>query len=69
MFPSLDPTNNASYNEENPNYCSHYVATGLVEGKCQFDRSQVVTCPEGAQYTYAGFEMDSSVATDNTLVS
>ena len=50
------------------NYCKYYKPTW--NGKeCQFDKeAPPVNCPDDADYTFAPFEMESSVATENNMV-
>ena len=51
------------------NYCKFFEPSLGVDGKtCEFNRDTVVKCPDDAEYTFAPFEMDSSVATENNMV-
>ena len=50
------------------NYCKFYQPKLEADGECTFDKSIVVDCPLDAEYTFAPFEMESSVATENNMV-
>lgn len=51
------------------NYCKFYQPTLGADGKsCEFNKNIVVDCPDDAEFTFAPFEMDSSVATENKMV-
>ena len=50
------------------NYCKFYQPKLEADGECTFDKSIVVDCPLDAEYTFAPFEMESSVATENSMV-
>jgi len=67
MFPVVGDTNSS---EDGPvyNYCKFYEPSLGADGKtCQFNKDNVVKCPDNAEYTFAPFEMDSSVATENSM--
>ena len=49
------------------NYCKFYEPK-LVEGVCSFNKDNVIDCAPDAEFTFAPFNMDSSVATENNMV-
>lgn len=67
MFPSLDPDNSEEYNPDKPEYCEYY-SSSLVNGECIFNKDEVLSCKKDDVFTYADFEMDTTVATSNNLV-
>ena len=67
MFPSLDPSS-PHYSPDTPDYCQYYRAEGDLDS-CTFNTSDPpLECKRGADFVYAKFEMERTVATDNDLV-
>merc|ERR1712012_253341 len=65
IFPVVGDTNSS---EDGPtyNYCKFYEPK-LVEGVCSFNKDNVIDCAPDAEFTFAPFNMDSSVATENNM--
>jgi len=57
---------NSSEDGPTYNYCKFYEPK-LVEGVCSFNKDNVIDCAPDAEFTFAPFNMDSSVATENNM--
>ena len=67
--PSLFPPDS----DGSPDYCSYYQPSGynISSGRCssdQFDRDNVVSCPQGSQFVFDKFEFEETLVTELTAV-
>jgi len=64
MFPDIDTTDK----KYDPDYCNPYKCTLDSYGNYTFDKTTTETCKIDAEFAYAPFEMDTTVAIENDLV-